>query len=118
MTLFANFRSTQNDWVRLPINRGCVTILPKVRIVNKGTANLVTIKTEEIVWNPLHTGTQLKKKLANFTKPPFYDSRIDKIAVSKSVYPTGFPITNSLRINRNTINVFMHIGLDALGRLF
>lgn len=54
----------------------------------------------------------------NFIKFFFYDSRIDKIVVFKSVYFIGFFIINSLRINRNIINVFMYIGLDVLGCLF
>lgn len=100
-----------------PRTLGPSRTLPKVKTVNNGTANLVTIRTEDIVWNPPHTGTQLTKKLASFTKPPFYERRTEKTAVFNSVYPSGFPITKYFKTNRNIINVLIHIGLVAYGRL-
>lgn len=68
---FAKVKATQKDPCDLPYNRGCLIILPNVTTVSNGTANLVTIRTEDIVWNPSHTGIQLTKKLARFTKPRF-----------------------------------------------
>lgn len=69
------------------------------------------------MWNPPHTGTQLTKKLASGTKPPFYDSRTEKRAVLSSVYPTGFPMTKYFNTKSVTIKVFIQIGLEATGRL-
>lgn len=113
----ANLKSTQTHPSPLPNNLGPASTLPRARTVSKGTANLVTIKTEDIVWNPPHTGTQLTKKLASFTKPPFYESRTEKTAVFSSVYPTGFPITKYFKTKSTSMNVFIQIGLSATGRL-
>lgn len=71
VTFVASSRSTLRGPPLRPKTLGLLSRCPRVKTVSKGTANLVTIRTEDMVWNPPHNGMQLTKKLASGTKPPF-----------------------------------------------